>query len=382
MRSTADAVIIGGGVIGSSIAYHLAKEGMRNVVLLERYSFCTGSTGRCGAGVREQWGSERNCRLAQASINAFEHLAEELGYEGDIEFKQKGYLILAHTEKEWEQFKKNVALQNSLGIASKLLTPQEAKEIVPILNTDGMLGATYNKRDGHCNPFHTTWAYAQAARRLGVELQYFTEATGIRLEGGRVAAVNTTRGTISTPVVINAAGPWAKPVAQMVGVDLPVYTQRHQILATEPTGPIIDPMVMSFSIGIYCQQTPHGSVVMGMGDPNEPKGYDIGSSWEFLREMSRIILRLLPALESLKVVRQWSGLYTVTPDAHPILGGVPGIDGYYQAVGFSGHGFMLAPAVGRIISELVVGKTPFIDITGLDLGRFERGELQVEPSVV
>jgi len=382
VKATADGVVIGGGVVGASIAYNLLKEGLRSVVVCEKSTFASGSTGRCGAGVREQWGSERNTRLAQAAIDIFEHLTEELEYDGDIEFKQKGYLILAHTEKEWKQFKKNVELQHKLGVKSRLLTPEEARDIVPALNTEGMLGATFNGRDGHVNPFHTTRAYLKAAQRLGAELNFFTEVTGIKVRNGRVTGVTTTKGEISAPVVVNAAGPWAAKVASMIGIDLPVYTQRHQILVTEPVGWFLGPMVMSFSIGIYCQQTPHGSVVMGIGDPNEPKGYDIGHSWQFLKEMSRIISYLLPVLEGVRVVRQWSGLYTVTPDAHPILGAVPDVHGYFQAVGFSGHGFMLAPIVGRLLSELICGKEPSIDIEGLDLGRFERGELMVEPSVV
>jgi len=382
MRRTADAVVIGGGVIGAAIAYNLLKLGMKDVVLCEKATFCSGSTGRCGAGVREQWGSKGNCLLAKASIDMFERLADELDYPHDLEFKQKGYLILAHTEKEWTQFQKNVALQNSLGIRSRLCTPEEAREIVPALNTEGMLGATYNARDGHANPFHVTRAYLTAAERMGADINYFTEVTAIQVSGGKVKAAVTNKGTIEAPIVINAAGPWAKPVAEMVGVDLPLFTQRHQILVTEPVGWILDPMVMSFSIGIYCQQTPHGSLIMGIGDPHEPKGYDIGHSWQFLRDMSRIITRLLPVLKDVRVVRLWSGLSTVTPDAHPILGGVPGLDGYLQAVGFSGHGFMLAPAVGRIIAEMALGMEPFLDVSNLDAGRFERGEYNVEPSVV
>lgn len=382
MLNKADAVIVGGGVTGASISYNLAKLGMKRVVLCEKETFCNGSTGRCGAGVREQWGQEGNCRLAQAAINMFEHLQEELGYDRDIEFKQKGYLMLAHTEKEWNQFQKNVKLQNSLGIPSRLLTPSEAREVVPALNTEGMLGATYNRRDGHANPFHTTRAYLSAAERLGAELNYFTEVTGIQMKGGKVRGVRTSGGDIDSPIVINAAGPWAAQTGAMAGVDLPLFTQRHQILVTEPVGPILDPMVMSFSIGIYGQQTPHGSLVMGMGDPKEPKGYNIGHSWDFLHEMSSIMTRLLPVLRDVRVVRQWSGLYTVTPDAHPILGQVPGLEGYYQAVGFSGHGFMLAPVVGQLIAEMAAGKPASMDVSRLDLGRFARGELMVEPSVV
>lgn len=382
MLKTADAVVVGGGVVGAAIAYNLVKLGMEKVVLCEKDTFCNGSTGRCGAGVREQWGQEDNCRLAQASINMFERLQDELDYGYDIEFKQKGYLMLAHTEKEWDQFRKNVHLQNRLGIRSKLLTPEEAREVVPALNTEGMYGATYNRRDGHANPFHVTRAYLVAAERLGAGISFFTEVTGINVVDGKVSSVLTTRGRIDTPTVINAAGPWAGPVGAMAGVELPLFTQRHQILVTEPVGWLLDPMVMSFSTGIYCQQTPHGSLVMGIGDPKEPKGYDTGHSWEFLHEMASIITRLLPVLREVRVVRQWSGLYTVTPDAHPILGSVPGVDGYFQAVGFSGHGFMLAPVVGRLVAETALGMPAHMDISRLDLGRFARGELMVEPSVV
>lgn len=382
MLKTADAVVVGGGVVGAAIAYNLAKMGMKKVVLCEKDTFCHGSTGRCGAGVREQWGQEGNCRLAKAAIDIFEHLQDELDYGYDIEFKQKGYLMLAHTEKEWAQFQKNVRLQNSLGINSRLLTPDEAREVVPALNTEGMFGATYNRRDGHANPFHVTRAYLMAAERLGADINFFTEVTGVEVENGKVAGVLTSRGRVDTPIVINAAGPWAASIGAMAGVELPLFTQRHQILVTEPVGWLLDPMVMSFSIGIYCQQTPHGSLVMGIGDPKEPKGFDAGHSWEFLHEMSAIITRLLPVLKEVRVVRQWSGLYTVTPDAHPILGSVPQLEGYLQAVGFSGHGFMLAPVVGQLIAEMALGLPTHMDISRLDLGRFERGELQVEPSVV
>ena len=382
MRRSADAVVIGGGVSGASIAYNLLKQGVGNVVLCEKDTFANGSTGRCGAGVREQWGAEANIRICKASIDIFENLQEELDYAYDIEFVQKGYLMMAYTEKEWLQFQKNVEVQHRLGVNSRVCTPDEAKEIVPVLNTEGMLGATYNARDGHANPFHTTNAYLRAFERLGGEVNDFTEVIDIEKSGDKVAKVKTNRGEISTPVVVNAAGPWAAPVAAMVGVDLPVYTERHQILVTEAVGHLFDPMLMSFSLGIYCQQTPHGSLVMGIGDPNEPKGYDIGQSWQFLRKMSDIMCKLVPPLKGVRVVRQWAGLYTITPDAHPILGTVPGVEGYYQAVGFSGHGFMLAPVVGRLLSEMIVGKEPSIDISDLDLGRFERGELRVEPSVV
>lgn len=382
MKKSASAVIVGGGVQGAAIAYNLAKMGMKDVVLFEKRVFADGSTGRCGAGVREQWGREGNCLLAKAAIDIFERLPEELEPDRDIEFLEKGYLMMAYTEKEWEQFQKNVRLQNSLGIQSVLMSPDEVKKTFPAVSVEGLYGATFNARDGHANPFQTTRAYLGAFKRLGGKINFFTEVTDIHVVAGRVTEVVTDKGRVSTPLVVNAAGPWAAPVARMVGVELPLFTQRHQILATEPVGWVLDPMLMSFSKNYYCQQGPEGSFVMGMGNPREPVGYDIGHSWQFLQEMARVMCPVLPVLRGIRVVRQWSGLYTVTPDAHPILGGVPGIDGYYQSVGFSGHGFMLAPITGVLMAQLMTGQETSLDISGLALDRFERGELMVEPSVV
>ncbi|MEC9489034.1 MAG: FAD-binding oxidoreductase [Halanaerobium sp.] len=384
MKNKADVVIIGGGVVGCSIAYNLARDGVQDVVLLEKDYLAAGSTGRCGAGVRQQWGTETNCRLAQASIAILEELEERLDYHGSIEFKQGGYLLLALTEKEWNQFQENVKLQNRLGIPSRLLTPVEAKEIVPHLNIEDnrIYGATFCPTDGHANPFKVTEAYAIAAKRLGVEINKYTEALDIKVEKGRITGVLTSRGLIKTDTVVNAAGGYSQDVAAMAGIDLPVYSERHQILVTEPVEPLQGPMVMSFSGNFYIQQTPHGSFIMGQGDPNEPKGYDLGHSWQFLTEMTGKAIRYLPLLGQLRVVRQWSGLYNITPDAQPIICQVSELPGYYLAAGYSGHGFMLSPITGELISEMIRGKATSIDISMLDLGRFARGELFLEPSVV
>lgn len=382
MSETADAVIIGGGVVGCSIAYNLASMGFGKVLVLEKSFLASGSTGRCGAGVREQWGTEMNCRLAQASIGIFSNMNEVLGTKRDIEFKQGGYLLLAFKESQWTQFKANVELQNSLGIPSRLVSPEEAREIVPLLNTEGLLGATFCPEDGHCNPFQVTHAYAEAAARYGAEVRTFTQVTGIKVEGGCVKGVRTTHGDISSCLVVNASGPYSQEVAKMAGVEIPVYSERHQILVTEQVGPALGPMIMSFQHGLYCQQTPDGSFIMGIGDPTEIKGYVTASSWQFLEEMACKVTRLLPKLSGLRVVRQWAGLYNITPDAHPILGGARDVDGFYMAVGFSGHGFMLAPMVSRLMAQVISGEEPEISINRLDLGRFERGDLVIEPSVV
>ncbi len=379
----ADVVIIGGGVSGCSIAWNLANQGQKNIVVIEREYFTSGATGRCGAGVRQQWSTKANCILAKKSVEFFENAQEILDYDGDVEFKQEGYLIVSSTPEETAQFKKNVALQNSLGIPSKLLTKEEAKEIVPHLNTDVINAATFCKTDGHLNPFTMTDAYYKAAARLGVEFFTYTTVEDIDAKDGAIQAVKTDKGTIATNVVVNAAGGWSKEVGEMVGVDIPVYSRNHEILVTEPVEKMQGPMVISFSQNIYCQQTPHGAFIMGRGDKDAPKGHDMSSSWKFLDEMSRTVTRLLPPIGELRVIRQWGGLYNMSPDHQPIISGTDALKGFYIACGFSGHGFMLAPMTGLLLSELILGKTPSLPMDDMALDRFEGKEItELETSVV
>lgn len=380
MIKKAGVVIIGGGVIGCSIAYNLAKLGCKDVVLFEKNSLSSGATGRCGAGIRQQFGTKMNCILARESIKIFENLSQELDY--DIELNQSGYLILAYTEREVNQFKKNVALERSLDIDARFISVDEAKEIVPPLNTDGILAATFCHTDGHANPFKTNFAYAEAAQRLGAKILTFTRVKEIKTKDNQVISVITDKEEILTPVVVNAAGGYSGEVGEMAGVDLPVYSQRHQILVTEPLDPLFRPMLMSFSRNFYCQQTPHGSILMGCGDPNEPKGYDIGTSWQFAREIAQKMTTIVPLLKEVSMIRQWAGLYNMSPDAQPILGEHPQVKGFYMAIGFSGHGFMLAPITSKLIAELILKRKTSLPIDKLEIGRFERGELILEPSVV
>ncbi|MCR4425481.1 MAG: FAD-binding oxidoreductase, partial [Firmicutes bacterium] len=245
-KDTADVVVIGGGVVGAAIAFELARAGCRDVILLEKGFLACGSTGRCGAGVRQQWGTVTNCTLARESVRIFETMDDYLDYTPGVEFRQGGYLILAYTDKQWEQFRRNVELQRSLGIEVEMLSPAEARGIVPYLNTEGLVGATFCRKDGHANPFHVTLAYARAAARLGVDIRTRTEVTGIDVKAGRIRSVHTSKGTIHTSTVMNCAGPYAGVVAAMAGLQLPLWAERHQILVTEPVEPIQDPMVISF----------------------------------------------------------------------------------------------------------------------------------------
>lgn len=382
MNKTAGIVIIGGGISGCAIAYNLAKKGVKDIIVIEKGYLAGGSTGRCGAGIRMQWGTERNCLLSKMSTEFFENANEELQYEYDIEFKQGGYLIVAATEKEVNQFKKNVELQNRLGIPSVYLSPEEAKEIIPYIDETKILGATFCPKDGHLNPFHTTQAFANAAMRLGVEIMTYTTVTGIDVDGGKIKGVQTDKGYISTHTIVNAAGGYSKIIGEMAGIDVPVYPQRHQILVTEPVAPLQGPMYMSFSMNIYCQQTPHGSFIMGRGDALEPKDARLTSSWNFMEEMAETCCNLLPLLRKLSVVRQWSGSYCMTQDCHPIYGAVKEVEGFYLACGYSGHGFMLGPATGLLMAQTILGEPTSIPIDNLDRDRFARGELVLEPSVV
>lgn len=382
MIKQADIVVIGGGVVGCSIAYNLAKAGAGRIAVIERGYLASGATGRCGAGVRMQWGTETNCLLARESVNMLENLPALLEVNGDIEFKQGGYLLLAYTEKMADQFKKNLALQNSLAIPARWTTPVEAKEIVPHLNTDGLLGATFCPQDGHANPFKVTSLYAEAAARLGVRFYTYTEATGLSTKAGKVTAVHTDKGDIATNTVINAAGGYAKMVGRMAGIELPIFPERHEILVTEPVEPMQTPMVMCFYHNLYCQQTPHGSFIMGIGHPDEPETFNTASSWQFLTEMAKRVTKILPPLASLNVVRQWAGLYDMCPDRTPILGPDSNLQGFYTAAGFSGHGFMISPMVGKLMAQTVLGLPTDIPINMFSAERFARGELYIEPSVV
>ncbi len=381
MKNNAEVVIIGGGISGCAIAYNLAKKGVKDIVVVEKNYISSGATGRCGAGIRQQWGAEMNCLIAKKSIEAFKNLQEELDYDRDIELKQGGYLLLSTSKEEDALFKSNIELQHTLDIPSRFLTPSEALDIVPYLNIDLITGAAFCPTDGHLNPFLATDAYFQAAKRLGVTFMTHTEVIGIETEHDAIRAVLTDKGRIATHTLVNAAGGHSREICAMTGMDLPVYSERHEILVTEPIEPMLDPMVMSFSMNIYCQQTPHGSFIMGRGDDQEDSA-SIKGTWQFLEKMAKTVTSILPPVGELRVIRQWAGLYNNTEDHQPILGPAGEIDGLYLAVGFSGHGFMFGPMTGLLLSEFILGEERTIDVSALSSDRFKTGQLVLEKSVV
>ncbi len=379
----ANIVIIGGGISGTSIAYNLAKKGMKNIVVFDDNYMTGGATGRCGAGVRQQWSSKGNCVMAKMSIDFFEKAQEVLGYHRDIEFKQEGYLIVATTDKEDIQSEKNVKLQNSVGIPTRKLTAEEALEIVPHLNKDIIKSATFCPTDGHLNPFLMTDAYYTAAKRLGVEFFYREKVLEIVKENGKITQVITNKRKVETSKVVNAAGGYSYEVGQLAGVDIPVYSENHEILVTEPIEKIQGPMVISFSMNIYCQQVPHGSFIMGRSNPDVEKNHDINSTHQFLDEMTKTATTLLPPLKELRVIRQWGGSYNCSPDRQPIIGDTDQQEGFYLACGFSGHGFMFAPMTGLLLSELILGEKTTIDMEDLHIDRFKNNkEIDYEHNVV
>ena len=373
----ANIVIIGGGISGVAIAYNLAKKGLKDIIVFDDNYMTGGATGRCGAGVRQQWGTKGNCILAKMSVDFFEKAQEELEYHRDIEFKQEGYLIVATTKQEDEQFTKNVQLQNSIGIPSKKLTIKEALEIVPHLNKNIMVSATFCPTDGHLNPFLMTDAYYCAAKKLGVKFYYREKVLDIIVKNKRITKVITENHIVETNKVVNAAGGFSYEVGKMADVDIPVFSENHEILVTEPIEKIQGPMVISFSKNIYCQQVPHGSFIMGRSDPKVLKNHDIGSTHEFLDEMAKTAVHILPPLGDLRVVRQWGGSYNLSPDRQPIISDTNQLPGFYMACGFSGHGFMFAPITGLLLSELILGEKTSVDMTELHLDRFINQEVKM-----
>jgi sarcosine oxidase subunit beta len=381
MKNKAEVVIIGGGVNGCSLAYRLAKRGV-DVAVIEKNYLSSGATGACGAGIRQQWSTKENAELSIESVKIFEQLSKELG-EG-IGLRQGGYLIVIHDEKEMTQAEKNVDMQRSLGLKVDILKPNKINDIVPILDVKGMkaIGATFCPTDGHANPFKTTFAHANAARRNGAEIYTHTEVVDIKLNNKKISKVVTNKGTIQTNTVVNAAGIDSKKIADMLKLKLPLTPFRKEIMATERLKPMFEAMVISFKDGIYFSQQEEGQIVGGIPIPEEKSGYKKMPTFSFIQHMSRTLTRYAPALKHVNMLRHWTGFYDVTPDSRPILGEVKEIKGFIQCNGFSGHGFMISPMVSKILSEYIAdGKTPDI-LESLNIDRFKGKQIEKETSVV
>ena len=382
MKRTADAVIIGGGCMGASAAFHLARRGVTNVILLEREPMLgTGSTGRNAGGVRHQFSSEANIRLSIESIRTLERFGDEVG--AAIDFHQDGYLFLLSSPSSVDTFRRNVDLQRSCGVDVQWLDAQDAARLAPGLDVDGVLGATFCQKDGIADPNGVTMGFAKAAQGMGVEIMRETEVTQVTRAGGRVTGVKTTRGDIDTGIVVNAAGPHARQVGRLAGVEVPVDPYRRHIFIAQDFTAAVPPtriMVIDFATTFYFHRE-GGGMLFGMGDPDEPSGFDTTVRWDFLPAVTEVAVRRLPALADASISHAWAGLYEMSPDGNPIIGTSRELAGFYLINGFSGHGFQHSPAAGRILADVITGNDPGIDLAGFSADRFvggrERGEAYV-----
>lgn len=377
-----DFIIIGGGVMGASTAYHLAARGYRNVLLLEKENFFgLGATGRCAGGVRYQFATEINIRLSLASLPMLERFEEEIGQA--IDYRKCGYLFVLSRPEDVEAFQRNVTLQNRLGVATEWLDGDEIRRRLPMMRLEDIIAGTWNPEDGLVDPNGVVMGYITAAQRLGITALTDTPVIGIEVKGGRVIGVNTPSGYVSAPVVVDATGPWAGLTSRMAGIEVPVIPLRRQWLTTTalPEIPSDFPFVIDFAQSLYFHREGPG-LLTGMSNPNEQPGFDQNPdlAWE-VTHLESAIARL-PLLEKAGLASRLAGLYEVTPDAHPIFGKTP-IEGFYLITGFSGHGFMHGPIGGKLMAEIILdGKPQTVDVSNLDLARFSEGRLIHEYNVV
>jgi len=363
--SSADAVVVGGGALGASAAFHLRRLGVRDVVLLERDALASGSTSKAAGGIRTQFADELNVRIALRSLEEFERFAELTG--ADIAFRQHGYLFLLDNEDDAATFSAALTLQHALGVPSRELTPAEAGAIVPQLSLDGLVAATFCERDGYATPEAVVQGYASAS---GATIVQGCPATGVAVTGGRIVAVETPQGPIATDTVVCCAGIWSREVGALAGIDLPVDGEARSMWFTPEDGGLPErlPLTIDFSTGFYVHR--------------EGPGLAFGGRERELEQVAEAAARRLPALVELPVQSSWWGWYDVSPDWNALVGEAAGPSRFLYATGFSGHGFQQAPAVGEHLAELVTGRAPTLDLSAFAVDRFASGTPRPETFVV
>lgn len=379
---TADVVIIGGGVMGASIAFHLAEAGVTDVVVVERGDLCSGSSGKPIGGVRAQFSDPLNIELGSRSLRAFQDFPHRPG--ADIRLDSVGYLFLLTTDRQAADFEASVGIQNSLGVPTRMIGPDEAQRLCPYISTDGLLAAAFSPSDGHARPALVVQGYADAATRAGVTFATHTCVTGIDTAGDRVTAVHTDRGRIDCSTVICTAGAWSGQIGAMAGVDLPVRPVRRQLAFTAPLTPPAPriPFTIDFASSAYFHNSDDG-LLFGLADPGQPEGFDTTWTPEWLELFQQVARERAPALADMEIADGWAGLYEVTPDHNALIGRSGEVPNFLYATGFSGHGFLQGPAVGEIVRDLHLGREPFVDISPLSADRFRTGaEIRPEAHVV
>lgn len=371
LPSHAGIVIVGGGVMGASLSYHLAARGRRDVLVLERGEvFGQGATGKCAGGIRHQFGSEINIRLSIESIRMLEHFPDEIGQE--IGLRQCGYLFVLTRPADVTAFGANVAVQHRLGVATEWLTPSEVRKRLPLLRLDDVLGGTFYGRDGLCDPSSVVNGYVAAARRLGATLLTDVEVSGVRHANGHVQAVCTPFGEVATAALVNAAGPSATAIGHFLGLDMPIVPVRRQMLVTTPLPEVPPdfPFVIDFASGLYFHREGPG-ILTGQANPNQAPGEDESVDLDWEQAHLTAAVQRFPLLEHAGLAHHWAGLYEMSPDAHPVIGRMAPFDNAFVLAGFSGHGFMHGPIAGRLLAEVMLdGAAHSLDISALDPNRF------------
>ncbi|MFI9251034.1 NAD(P)/FAD-dependent oxidoreductase [Streptomyces sp. NPDC053069] len=369
---SADVVIVGGGVMGVSTAFHLAEAGVRNIVVVERGDLGCGSSGKPIGGVRAQFSDPLNIELGNRSLRAYREFPRRPG--ADIRLDTVGYLFLLDSEEQATDFEAGVELQNSLAVPSRMISPDDARRLCPYLSTDGLVAAAYSPADGHARPGLVVQGYARAAARAGVTLVTHTAVVGIDTAGSRVVAVRTGHGRIACSTVICTAGAWSARIGAMAGVDLPVRPVRRQLAFTEPLAPPVPriPFTIDFSSTAYFHNSDDG-LLFGLADPGEEDGFDTTWTPDWLELFRTVARHRAPALAGLRTAGGWAGLYEVTPDHNALIGRSAELPGFLYATGFSGHGFLQAPAVGEVVRDLYLEREPFTDVSPLSADRFRHG---------
>src|SRR4051812_37274978 len=344
--------------MGLATAYHLAKDHpRRRILVLDESYLCGGASGRNGGGVRAQWSNEANVTLMRESLAMCKEFAHQ--HRINTWFRQGGYLFLARDPTRAAGLAQSVELQRRLGLETRLIDANEAQRLVPQLAMHAVLAASFNADDAVVFPWPFVWGYAEGARALGVDIHTFCRVDAIELTAGKVSGVVTERGRVRAPLVVNACGAFSPELCRSVGVELPTKPHRHEICASEPLKPFLGPLVADLGSGLYFSQSTRGEIVGGIGNPKVPPGSSQASSLRFLALYSRAMIGACPQLSSLKIHRQWAGLYDLSPDHAPIVGPVDEAPGLFLASGFMGHGFMMAPAVGkRLARAIATGETP------------------------
>ena len=381
LPSRATVVVIGGGIVGASILFHLAEAGVRDAVLLERGVLAGGSSGKPIGGVRGQFSDALNVQLAARSLAAYERFAQRPG--ADIALDRVGYLFLLRTPEDIARFETSVAIQNEHGVPARLLTPAEAARRSPCIHPDAFVAAVFSPSDGHARPTAAATGYVAAARAHGARAITGCTVSGIDVRGGEIAAVRTSQGPVRTSTVVCAAGAWSREIGEMVGVDLDVEPVRRQIAFTAPLPgvPRRLPFTIDYASSFYFHSAGDG-VLLGMSERDQAPGFERGYDAGWLPALREAAARCAPALADAPVRHGWAGLYELTPDANALIGESAAVGRFLYATGFSGHGFCQAPATGEVIRDLVRGTPPPVDVTPLRAERFAERAPVLEAHIV